>query len=359
MYRIDIYDKDFNPLTTIWQQSVFEFKYTTELNKAGSAEFTMRMVDPKATATNLLLYNRVIVSRDGVGVFIGYIENLKVTLNTVTILCTGMLGLFKKRLITLGISSTTANTAVNDILTAVNAVDDTGISFGTSDVTNIINGVQLVRSSVMSAWDKLATMAGGAEFEIDTDKNFNFMTALGTDKSATVMFKYDINAVTTSTIFDFDVEVEGADIYNAVLGIGDGSITTTETDATSISEFGRLEEAKNFAQTVSATDLSKETQNYVDNRKDEFYSPKISVNTEKIGVDKFNVGDTITIFLRNGLINLNRHDRIIKKVVTLSPNNTESVSVSLMPTGSNLLPSTFQSVIIKMSERLSLLEGTL
>ena len=357
MYRIDILDKDFNALTTIWQQSVYNFSYTTELNKPGSAGFTIKVRDSKATNVNLNLYNRVIISRDGVGVFIGYIENLRANLNDIQVFCVGMLALFNKRLTTTNITATAANTAVAAILTAVNASDDTGISIGTNTVTDTINSVQFVRSKVLSAWQKLATMAGEAEFKIDTNRLLNFVSQLGVDKSGSVIFQYDINAINTSTIFDFDVEVEGKDIFNAITGIRNGGNTAVKTDATSIASFGRLETPKNFAQTANDTDLGNETQNYLDNRKDEFYSPKITVNTNKISITEFDVGDTVKIRLNNGFINLDRNDRIIKKDVRVSVNNTEEVSVGLIPTGSNLLPSTFQNVIVNVAERVSLLEG--
>jgi hypothetical protein len=359
MYRIDILDKDFNALTTIWQQSIYNFSYTNELNKPGSARFTLKLRDAKATTTNLNLYNRVKISRAGVGVFLGYIDNLRASLNDIEVFCMGMLGLFKKRIITTNITATAANTAVASILSTINSLDDTGISIGTNTPTDTINDVQLVRSKVLAAWDKIANLASQAEFEIDTNRKLNFVTQLGTNKTSTVKFQYNINAINTSTIFDFDVEFEGKDIFNAVTGIRNGGTTTIKTDATSIAAFGRLEEAKNFSQTANDTDLANETQNYVDNRKDEFYSPKITVNTKKIAITAFEVGDTIKIILNNGFINLNRNDRIIKKEVRLSSNNTEEVDVELIPTGSNLLPSTFQNVIVDIAERVNLLESTI
>jgi len=359
MYRIDIFDKNFNGLTTIWQQSLINFSYSKELNKPGSANFTLQLRDTRATTTNLRLYNRVKISRDGVGVFIGYIELLRATLNEISVFCNGMLGLFEKRLVSASVNSTDADDAIANILNLINGVDDTGITFGTSNVTNTINDVEFVRSTGLSAFQKLATMAGEAEFEIDYDQNFNFVSQLGVDRSGSVKFQYDINAINTSTIFDFEVEVEGKDIKNAVTGIRNGGGTNTQTDATSIAAYGRLEGAENFSQTNNSTDLANETSNFLQNRKDEFYSPKITINTLKISPDDFDVGDIIKVVLNNGFISLNRNDRIIKKDVSLTSNNTEEVSVSLIPMGSNLLPSNFQTGILSLAKRVSLLESNI
>ncbi len=184
IYRIDILDKDFNALTTIWQQSVYNFNYVNELKKHGSAEFTIKLRDTKATPTNLNLYNRVKITRDGVGVFLGYIDNLRATLNDIQVFCIGMLGLFNRRLITTNITATAANTAIAAILATVNGVDDTGISIGTNTVTD-------------SFWD--------------TDTSGQAASASGTSKTTTQM-----RQEATFTNWDFTDETGEWEIVEGV-----------------------------------------------------------------------------------------------------------------------------------------------
>jgi hypothetical protein len=203
-------------------------------------------------------------------------------------------------------------------------------------------------------------MAGQAEFEIDENGELNFLTRLGTDKSASIIFQYKNTAPNIATIFDFDVEVEGKDISNSVLGIGSGGgATATKTDAGSIASFGLQEEIQNFSESYNATDLDNETQSYLDSKKVEFYAPRITVNPQKIDTNNIDLGDTVQVILDNGFISINMQERIVKISVRISESGLEVVDYELVPVGTNRLPSSFSSSILDLQKRVALLEGQL
>jgi len=357
MHRIEIYDKNFNALTTVFPPFVYDIEYTQELSKSGSAKFKIRVIDANATATNLKLYNRVKIYRDSVGVFIGYIENLKADLNEIEVDCQGMLGFFSKRLYTKTISNTNAGTACSNVFAALNAIDDTGITFGASDLTYVISQINFSRSSALDVFEKIANMSK-SEIEITTDREFNINSRVGVDKTSTIIFQYISTQINASTIFDFDVEIQGKDMANYVVGIS-SNLNSTQQDATSIADFGLLQEFQNFAQTGNQTNLDAETLNYLATYKNEFYVPKVSPNPNKIDVDSYEVGDSVRVVISHGFIAANQTYRIIKKTVKVSENQTLEVSINLTPEDTNVLPSSFFDEINDIRKRVSLLESAI
>lgn len=357
MYSLVLYDRVFNEVTKIFTPNIYDLSYSNELSKAGSASFKIRVLDPKANPVNLKLFNRIIIYKGGKGKFIGYIDGLRATINEIEVTCTGMLGLFDKRLYTAGINNTEAGIAFFNILSNTNAYDDTGILQGETDIPNIVNNVQFQRSKVLAAWQKIANMFG-AEFKVNIDRTLDFKQHIGLDKSEEIILQYNVNQINVANVFGFDVDISGKDMANRVTGIRTGG-SVIKDDLTSIGDFGLLEEAPNFSQTNNNTDLENETTNYVNDHKSEFYTPSIQVNTEKIDADLLELGDTIRVFLSNGFVVVNSNHRIIKKEIKVSNNDTEQVNLGLIPEGINLLPSTFVDDIIGMQKRLALLESTI
>ena len=362
-YWATIYDYDFgNALTTVfWGDDFYDLEYTTEVNKPGGAKFSLTVLNPKATTTNFKMYNKIIIERDGVGVFIGYIENIVATVNEISVECVGMLGLFNKRLFSKVFhtgAGDTAQDAFFEILTTLNGVSDTGITVGTTDIDYDIDRVEFQRTPVLTAWRNLAELAGG-EFAINTDKTIDFLTRLGTDKSASISLRYNVNQINSANLREFNVEVQGKDTFNKVTGIRKGGTTDTYSDATSISNFGMLEIAVNQAQLDSGTDLTNAMTSYIDQRKIEFYSPKVVIDERKIDITSLELGDTVKVDLNNGFMTLALNERIIKREIKVSDNAVEVVQLGLIASTGNLLPSSFLSDIMNIEKRVDLLESEL
>jgi len=359
-YAVRIYNHDFSSnLTTIFYgQDMYDFSYFSELSKPGGAQFTINTRNVKCTPANLKMYNKVIIEKDGVGVFIGYIEQLEVRVNTLDVSIVGMLGFFKKRQY-----SGTFQTALGDtlqgaffeILTQINSGNPTGISAGVTNVSDPIRDVQFKRSTVIDAWTKLTNMGGG-EFEIDTDRNLNFKYTLGTDNSDSVTLQYNINQINSSNLREFKVDVDGKNMANSVVGIRNGGSIYQGNNLASIALFGRLGASINYSQTNSSDDLTREVDNYVVNHKDEFYSPSLVVDESKIDPDTLQLGDTVYVRLNNGFIEIEEAERIIKRTVSVTDNLTEEVKLRFMPASVNLLPSSFAEDIVTLGNRVRLLE---
>ena len=339
MYKITLYDKSFNTITTLLNTNFYDVEYSSELNKAGGASFKIRVLDPKATLTNLQLYNRIRIYKGSDIKFTGFIEDLESTATEITVNCIGMLGLFKKRLTSRNINSGSASTELYNILTDTNALDDTIITQGITNVSYTITEVEFSRSSVFSAWDKIAKMSDNAEFKINqVTLALDFKQSIGTDKSASIILQYNINQVARANLFNFDVKVDGGDMVNSVTGVGKSSITSTKSDATSKTKYGLLEDTENFSQTVDVTDLGNEAQNFLDEHKVEFYVPKLKIDTSKIDHELFDTGDIINVYLNNGFISFNQSVRIMKKEITINETGTEEVEIKIVSEDLKTLP---------------------
>jgi len=176
--------------------------------------------------------------------------------------------------------------------------------------------------------------------------------------TAPVVIQYKITQLNTANVMDFEVEVDGKDMANSVVGVGNGILSTSQ-DLVYIGIYGRLDATENFTQTTAPADLANETLTYLDTNKIESYSPKVVINPQKISPEDVNLGDTVRVVMDNGFISLDEYERIIKKEVDVSDNKVEQTVLSLTPESTNLLPSTFTEDIIKIDKRVKLLESTL
>lgn len=356
-YKIVIYDRFFNPITTLTTQNFYQLRYQQQNDKPGDANFKIKVRDIKATNTTLKLFNRVKIFKGEQFKFIGYIENLRMDLNEVEVSCSGMMNVFKKRVINY---NTTPGANLTDeffsLLNQTNAQDDTGITQGTSESTYVINGSVTFRTvSIYNALTKLAALDNKVPY-IDENNQLNLVEKRGSDKSSTVIFQYDINQIALSTVYDYDVEVDGADMANRVTGLAK-SISSTQSDAASIATFGLQYERKNFSETTNQIDLDNETETYLENHKNEIIIPRVKPNVKKIDPDSFDVGDIVKVFLDNGLIEVNQNHLITRKRTRVSDNAVDEVDINLTPVGSNILPSNFLDDISELNQRLSIIEG--
>lgn len=362
MWRIKIFDKDMNELTHMFVGAdVRGLDYEKKINSPGSASFTTQILNSKATAANLAMFNRVKIYDGDTVRWFGYIASLDVDLNEVQVNCIGMLGFLKKRIYSSGyIPTSTVDAFVSAMLTSINSADDTGIALGTNSVTHAVNATEFSRQTGYDVLNRLAAIAGTAEFEVDDDGNLNFVETLGTDVSASVIFRYDVNAINRATIYEFQVEVDSDDLANHIIGVGTSPASSdTEDDATSQTAYGRIDKSVNFTETANATTLADATQGYLDQHKYETYSPKITPNIELIDVNSFEVGDTVGLYMNYGFINLDQDQRITRKKITVSDSGVVKADVNVTAVGVNKLPSTFVDAIIDLQARMRLYEGTL
>lgn len=361
MYIIEIYNYDFSELKTklFLGTNFSNLNYFDEVNKAGGASFSVRTTDPKVIPANFRMYNKIRIYKQGTPKFVGYIENLDVQLNTISVSCVGMLGMFNKRLFSgsfKAISNSKVETSIFNILTSLNNNQDTGISAGTADFTKNVEDIQFSRTPVLSAWGKLLNLAN-AEMWIDPSTlKLQLRSRLGIDKSGSILLEYDSNSINKANLLNFQVEVEGKDMVNKIIGVRQGGSTATEEDVASQGDYGLLEGTVNLNDTNSANDLTSELESIITNSKNEFYSPKIVINSQKF-TQEVDLGDTVKLRIRNGFIDLERNDRVIKKEISVGDEGQENISLDLLPETSNLLPSTFLRDVSELAKRIAKLES--
>jgi len=359
-YQVKIYDRQFNELTTLTTKNFWDLEYRNILDKPGDASFKMRVRDVKATPTNIKLFNRIKIFKDGEFKWIGYITDFKASLDELEFQCIGALQLFKERNIAY---ATTPGQLLTDefykiLNILINNVDDTGINQGTSTaISTLTNSVVLRDSDALATFKKLASFENKV-ININQDNELDLVDSIGTDKSNTVIFRFVRDQVATANLLDYNVDVDGKDMANSVFA-KIGGIRVNKQDASSIATFGLRHKVLNNLGSTSSGQLDDEAQTYLDNYKQELITPEIKPNSLKIDPDSYDYGDTVRVVLDNGLIAINQKYLIIEKKVKLSAEGVDEVDIKVSPEGSNVLPSNFFEDIAEIKSRQSLIEGEL
>ena len=362
MYRVNIISNDgLTTITAFLSGDLRKIQYTTEINKAGSASFIVQTQSPKSTPANLKLFNRVKIYRGETLQFSGFIDELRIGLNEIEVRCIGLLGLLQKRVYSRVLTNELVTDFITELVSTLNANVDTGITVGINDSASTVLGIELTTTTVFGALQRIADTYN-LEFNIDKNEKLNVTSTLGTDKSSSVVFRYVSSRVEQATVYEFDVEVSGKEIVNKVFGYSKYSITTLHGDSEDVisqATYGLIEKSVNFTPVSSATQLGEEQDEYIAEHKDEFYTPVVTPNPDKIDVDSYIVGDVVGTLFDNGFIQFSGNYRIIRKTINVSENGVAQPVLDLRPEGKNLLPSTFIDDIINIDERIERLEETL
>jgi len=241
MKQIKVYDKDFNALTTFNRGEFVQLDYSDVVSQVGDASFTLKLDNTKVTEANVRNLNRIEIIEDGTVRWVGFILRKTISFDTVKVRCQSLIGILKKRLVG---SSYTLNGAVDvqlqALLTAINATEDTGISYGDCDITTAIN-LTFSRNDVYNVITQIANAVDG-EFIVGTDRKLYLKTNVGTDLSSSVVLEYDVNRVSAADILNFNVDDDGDKIVTTVYGTAP-SYTSTQGDASLIAKFGLVEKS--------------------------------------------------------------------------------------------------------------------
>jgi hypothetical protein len=275
MFRISVYDIKGQGVPVILFKAVVR-SWSKKINAPGTMTFSLPISDTDATATNLQKYKRVTLQRlaqDGTNtyqtVWTGYIEAAKENHEYIDVICQGNLKLFLKRYAALNQAFTGAgSTEAFGLLTTTNGTDgDTGITTGTGGVATANPVTAQRRIDILRAWEDLAA-ADGAEFEIDDTLKFNFVPALGSDKSASVTLRYRRDGTPGSNVVLTGFGEDGELMANRILGYTDngGGLTSTKDDAASQATYGVLIEEKQFNQAQNQAALDAMTLSYLTQR---------------------------------------------------------------------------------------------
>jgi len=342
MIQIKIYSKTFVKLATFVEQDFTGLQHQRARAEIGDCSFTIKLNRAKMSDANLNLYNRVKIIEDGVVKFTGIITQKIVKLDTADIRCRELPFILKKRLVG---NAYTLSGAVNDVVTTlmndINASEDTGISIGTLSGIGTVN----LTFNRADAWTVLKQIceATGNQFEIK-DRTLTVAPQIGTDKSSSILFRYNVDQIANANLMSFEVEDDGENIVTKSYGKSD-ALTSTQTDVTLQGKYGTIERFKDFRVVNTQGVLDEFTQYEIADR---IYSPKLSLKPNVN--DNFEMGDLVKIRLKNPLVNINDTFQIMQKSVKFN-GDQKVISIRI-----NDLPNLLVQKLADRDKRLELLE---
>jgi len=356
MYRLAIYETTgtTTPKTTLFEGDFRVERWSKRISAPGKLAFSMYAFHAKATEDNLLPYRRVeLLRRDSSGtyqkVWFGYIEAYKQIGINVEVICQGMLNLFKKRFTAASTSFTgQGSTEAFGLLTDTNNDDGaTGITTGSGGVTTTRN-LTIGRTDLLRAWEYLAK-AHTAEFEINDNGVFDFVSTLGSDKSGTLTLRFRRDGEPGSGIRDIRLGADGEPMVNRVIGhssVG-GGISYQYDNATSQATYGVLIEHKTFNEAQNISTLTPMTTVYGTQRANPAPDFRIEPELESQKVDPVSgtrtlsglsvedivVGDLITADILSENQTVSATKRIVEIVVEVDDSGKERLLLTLSESG--------------------------
>lgn len=346
MIQIKIYNKSFTELTAFNAGEFGGLEYQKTLGEVGDASFTLDINNAKVTTANLQNYNRVEILSDGVVEWVGYIIKKETSFTVVQVRCLELTGILKKRLVPSAYTlSGNVSTAVGTLLSDINGDDDTGITLGDTDLTDSVN-LTFERQDALSVLKSLADSVG-AQFRLNTDKTLDFLSAVGQDLSASVLFTYRTTIPSQANILKFDVSDDGDAIITRSIGKSD-TLSSTQDDAPLQTKYGVIEEFTNFRVANTQGNLDDLT---AQKNADSLFSP--SIELAPTVDDNFTIGDVVSVKIKNKLIDIDDTFQVLQKSVKIV-NNQKSISVKI-----NEIPQNIVNTIGDLKRKVQLLETNL
>lgn len=342
MLQIKIYDKSYTPLTAFNVGEFLNLQYKKTLGQIGESSFGINLANSKVTEITLQNYNRIEILDNGVTQWSGYIVSKQITFNEVSIRCKELIGILAKRLTPDAyVLSGDASTAITTLLSMVNSADDTGITAGVIDAPGTIN-MTFNRQDALSVIQSIADNVG-AQFRVNDDRSLDFKLAIGTDKSGSVKFEYNTIQPQQANIIKFNVEDNGEYIVTKSFG-ANTTLSSAQLDAVLSARYGLLEKFNNFSQANNQTNLDALTLSKIAGT---LYSPTLDLIPGEL--DNFNIGDTVSINIKNKLVVINDAFQILEKNVKIV-NSQKSISVKI-----NDLPQDIVNTIRDLQRQVNLL----
>lgn len=342
MIQIKIYDKSYNPVTSFNTGEFTGLQYKKTLNQIGDASFTLSISNSKVSSESVQNYNRISIIENGVVRWNGYIIEKQITLNTVDIKCKELTGILAKRICDVGyVMNGNAGVLVSNILNAINSSDPTGITMGVTDVTTNIN-MTFSSQDILSILQNIASSTN-SQFILNADRTLDFKSNIGTDKSTSVKFEYNILQTQQANILKFSVSDSGDSIVTRSFG-NNATLSSTQIDTILKNKYGTLEKYNNFSQTNNQANLDAMTLSVIS---DTLYSPSLDLipGTE----DNFEIGDVVSINIKNKLVLIEDTFQILEKSVKII-NSQKSITVKI-----NQLPQDITNTIKDLQRQVNLL----
>jgi hypothetical protein len=183
--------------------------------------------------------------------------------------------------------------------------------------------------NIMEAIINLANVASGFDFEITNDKVFNVYSIKGEDKTGDVVLEYGHNIKNVRISEDFTNPVNRAIVLGEV--IGEETLQRIERDDAGLQAENKLREGLFNEMDVSETSTLEDKGDAAIRK---YGSSLIQVDFDLIGnfvpsVDEFEVGDGITLIVKEGRYNIDEQYRVFEWTIEYGDNNAERLNLVL------------------------------
>lgn len=329
-------------------QNARNITWTRFLSGVGELAFTLSRDDTKFSLLTPMK-SHIKVVRDGTVVWKGVFDFFRESKNDYTIWASSYESLLDYYLVQPDAPSTSTvrsfaakklGTEIAQVLFAeAEALTDSlleGFTVGTVEnpyedatVTELTADFDFDYDTLYEVIERLAQV-GGADFEIDFNKQFNFYRSKGSAKP-NIVFRLVDGEASNITEFRRDVDYRkiGNKLYTFGVGVRANFLKEIQSDATSQTSYGLMERnlgmPRNLVDQDTLTKITKDRLKLT-KQPEELISPSIILST--IGLyDGWEIGDTITLVISVGATNISVSRRIIGVATSYSNSGAESVNV--------------------------------
>ena len=358
MFSIKIWNNDRSSQLAKLKKFI-RLEFDDVLDNFGTGLFKLDLLSDEADETILKKFNRLSVFDGSTEKWRGYIYNWKINDDfTITIHLGSMLRFLNdKRFITETYTDENVNTVFEDIINTMNSASPTEFTFGGSDITGPPSeDFEFQNTPMLDALKQVARTVAGEIF-IDLDDKIYLKGQVGEDKTSTVQFKFLQNKMNENNAKSFNVTDDGDDMVNYVLAKNneDPPKTSVKSDATSITEFGRLEKPVVFPDITSQDALDSAAQDYLDKRKNPIVIPQIKPNEKKINESLYSIGDLCKIRIAYGFYGLDENYRVVRKKYIV-PKDADKAVITLQVGNTSITRDDFFKRIASIEKRVNDLE---
>lgn len=376
-YRIEILDRDRKPITQVKSFAPLDtankwLEYSSKLSNWGTCRFRVGTKDPMLEQHGDILqpfFNHVRVYRAGVLVWSGIIVRCpNRNKNYIEVEARSYLYMLTTVLVQHGTSVTagdgkdnyrtfdtgTMATAVQNILTETKQFVDSGniladMTIGTienpafpagyikSDNTPLTGTwtfssdmtIQFDYRDVLYCLQMLANYPA-ADFELDQNLVFNFKQFIGS-KQPSMLFEYG----NYGSIEDYNVILDGANMSNDITGVaadyGNQILHSQKTDDASIAKYGRIQGVAAYIDVKNKNALTSRLQEELRNTSTPDGEVQVTLNERAYPLGQYGLGDTITLRIKDHIIELDSVRRIVGISVKVHTTGKESIRLVTNP----------------------------
>lgn len=318
--------------------------FSTYLNRPGDAQFTLSVLDQKATADALLVGNKEIyVYRGGVLVWGGEMAYRRADLSDngefVTVSAKGFLDLLGKRLVgTQAVPRVFENTDIVDIARAIVTESQalTNGSFGITlgnDPASWPADRTYRDENLRDAIEGLSNekIEDGIDFEVTPAKQFNCYYPQKGMQLASVDFEWGRNITSCFEIQD------SSDIANqvVVLGAGEGSsmLRVVRNAPTALQEVYKLrQDTISRKEIVTEATLNEHGDREIAQRQAQRQLIGITVKGDAApAFGSYAVGDSVRVRVKRGLVDIDGYFRLYGITVTITDLDEETITLVFNP----------------------------